>query len=68
MVMGKFGCSCFDYHLNVVIRGRRSICYHIAAVLISEENNSFGIIEHKDPEFIGFVKQMLSSDGLGPDP
>ncbi len=68
LVMGELACSCLDYYLNVVIRGKRNLCYHIAAVVISEEEKSFKVIEHRDPEFIGIVKGVLSSEGLDLDP
>ncbi len=68
LVMGEKGCSCLDYYLNVVIRRRRDVCYHIAAVAISEEERTYRVREHRDPEFIGVVKRALSSEGLDPDP
>jgi len=68
LVMGDLACSCLDYYLNVVIRGKRKLCYHIAAAIISEEEGTFRVIEHRDPEFIGVIKGVISAEGLGPDP
>ncbi len=68
LVMGELACSCLDYYLNVVIRGKRKLCYHIAAVAISEEEKTFTVVEHRDPEFIGVIKGVFSSEGLDPDP
>ncbi len=68
LVMGDLACSCLDYYLNVVIRGKRKLCYHIAATIISEEKRTFRVVEHRDPEFIGIIKGVISSEGLDPDP
>lgn len=64
VVMGDIYCSCMDFYLNVVIRGKRKYCYHIAAVDISEDLGTLRVRELKDPELIGFLREILEMEGI----
>ncbi len=68
LVLGDIYCSCFDFHLNVVMRRKREYCYHIVAASIAEKIGSYKEITHKDPEFIGVIKRIMASEGLDLDP
>lgn len=59
-------CSCLDYYLNVVVRGRRGLCHHVASVIISKELGKLVKIEHKDQELLGVLKGLLLSEGIAP--
>lgn len=60
-------CSCLDYYLNVLVRGGRRSCHHVAAVIISNDFGKLKIVEHKDNELPGFVKMIMVSEGMLPE-
>ncbi|MCS7103847.1 MAG: hypothetical protein NZ992_08235, partial [Candidatus Korarchaeum sp.] len=57
-------CSCLDYYLNVMMRGRRRLCHHVASVIISKEFGKLIIVEHRDQELLGVLKGLLLSEGI----
>ncbi|MEM1520171.1 MAG: hypothetical protein QXR35_01230 [Candidatus Korarchaeum sp.] len=61
-------CSCQDYYLNVMIRGRRGLCHHVASVIISKELGKLIVVEHRDQELPGVLRGLLSSEGVMPRP
>ncbi len=68
LVLGDIYCSCFDFHLNVVVRRKREYCYHMVAAILAEKIGSYKEIIHKDPEFIGVIKRIMALEGLDIDP
>jgi len=64
LVMGDIYCSCMDFYLNVIVRGERKYCYHIAAANISEDLGTLRVKELKDPELIGFLRGVLEMEGI----
>jgi predicted nucleic acid-binding Zn finger protein len=64
IVLEDLICSCIDYYLNVVIRGRRRACHHIISVMIAREFGKIREIEHKDQEFLGILRKIMLSEGI----
>lgn len=64
IVLEEGFCSCIDYYLNVVIRGRRGACHHIISVIIAREFGKIREIEHKDQEFLGILRRIMLSEGM----
>jgi len=48
----QFYCQCDDFYINVVIRRKASLCYHILAQAIAERLGSFEKFEVPDSDFI----------------
>ncbi|RDD53874.1 MAG: hypothetical protein BA066_02080 [Candidatus Korarchaeota archaeon NZ13-K] len=68
VVSEEGACSCLDYYLNVVMRGRRAFCHHFVSVVIARELGKLRIVEHKDQELPGLLKGLMSSEGMMPRP
>jgi len=64
IVLEEGSCSCMDYYLNVVIRGKRGACHHIVSVMIAREFEKVREIEHKDREFLGILRRIMLSEGM----
>jgi predicted nucleic acid-binding Zn finger protein len=64
IVLDDVFCSCMDYYLNVVIRGKRRACHHIVSVVIAREFGKIREIEHKDQEFLGILRKIMLSEGM----
>jgi predicted nucleic acid-binding Zn finger protein len=45
-------CQCDDFYINVVIRRKAKLCYHILAQAIAERLGSFEEYEASDSDFI----------------
>ncbi|RLE82451.1 MAG: hypothetical protein DRJ51_01290 [Thermoprotei archaeon] len=59
-------CSCRDFYLNVVIRGREDLCYHILAQRIAERLKYYDsmVVEEKDiNEALEKLYKALIHDG-----
>jgi len=48
----EFYCQCDDFYINVVIRRKAKLCYHILAQAIAERLGSFEEYEASDSDFI----------------
>jgi predicted nucleic acid-binding Zn finger protein len=51
-VMPGFYCQCDDFYINVVIRKRSKICYHLFAQALAERLGNFEVYEVPDSDFI----------------
>jgi predicted nucleic acid-binding Zn finger protein len=51
-VMPDFYCQCDDFYINVVIRKRSKICYHLFAQALAERLGNFEVYEVPDSDFI----------------
>lgn len=64
LVSEGWACSCLDYYLNAVVKGKRGLCHHIASVIISREFGKLIVVEHRDQELLGILKDLLLSEGM----
>lgn len=48
----EFYCQCDDFYINVVIRRKVNLCYHILAQAIAEQLGRFEKFEAPDSDFI----------------
>jgi predicted nucleic acid-binding Zn finger protein len=51
-VMPGFYCQCDDFYINVVIRKRSKLCYHLFAQALAEHLNNYETFEVPDSDFI----------------
>jgi predicted nucleic acid-binding Zn finger protein len=51
-VMPRFYCQCDDFYINVVIRKRSKLCYHLFAQALAERLGNFEVYEVPDSDFI----------------
>jgi predicted nucleic acid-binding Zn finger protein len=51
-VMPGFYCQCDDFYINVVIRKRSKLCYHLFAQALAEHLGNFEVYEIPDSDFI----------------
>ncbi len=51
-VMPGFYCQCDDFYINVVIRRRSKLCYHLFAQALAERLGNFEVYEVPDSDFI----------------
>jgi len=51
-VMPGFYCQCDDFYINVVIRKRSKLCYHLFAQALAERMGNFEVYEVPDSDFI----------------
>jgi len=51
-VMPGFYCQCDDFYINVVIRKRSKLCYHLFAQALAERLGNFEVYEVPDSDFI----------------
>ncbi len=51
-VMPGFYCQCDDFYINVVIRKRSKMCYHLFAQALAERLGTFELYNVPDSDFI----------------
>lgn len=52
LVMPGFYCQCDDFYINVVIRKRSKICYHLFAQALAERLGNYETYEVPDSDYI----------------
>jgi predicted nucleic acid-binding Zn finger protein len=52
-------CSCRDFHFGF-ITGRGGECYHLMAVRIAKESESYDTTVFQDEEYASFLRALLS--------
>ncbi|MFQ6134618.1 MAG: hypothetical protein ACE5KU_02235 [Nitrososphaerales archaeon] len=51
-------CSCRDFHFRL-LTGRREECYHLLALKMAKESNSYDTIDFQDEEYTSFIRGLL---------
>ncbi len=59
IVFPDFYCSCKDFYLNVVVRGKTDACYHLIARKFAEHFNLFELFILRDEEYRGFIEEWV---------
>ncbi len=59
VIRGKY-CMCPDFTINVLLRGERAFCYHLAAVEIAEDLKKVKTKVLSDCDIESVVKKVIS--------
>lgn len=61
-VLPPFYCSCKDFSLNVIARGKRRACYHILSYCLSRSAGNLSIMKASDSiELISMIRDVIAT-------
>ncbi len=60
VIRGRY-CMCPDFTINVLLRGERDFCYHLAAVEVAEDLGKVKTEVLSDSHIESIVKKVISS-------
>ena len=57
LILGDYYCSCVDFLMNVVLKKKKSMCYHLLAKLLAENLNRYEEFKLPDTYYKKFISE-----------